>query len=353
MPSLEINELIPEVRRQVAEAVKAGSVKPEEIRKRVEAARAVLGSGVATLVMKRWDDAVVIPTRADGFPDGMYIHPWVYTEHYARIYNIPILFNAIASLEADRAYKWLEFTVIEVTSREGREALAKLVIADALIDDALATAQMAERAGILTWASTTATNYMTYKCTDMPPTNSITCITKRAITITKALRWKVLSNAEGWLRRLEEKIEEHNELARKVGGYITEITKGECEFGQRCAEYLINYPSYVEFNKGVVRYVVRKNWERYRVLALLGGVEDTDKFFRAKLDIIAVLDLEEPVLLGSWLIGRDKITNQEFAIALPPRCVNEGMRKCVEYALGLRNNALERVVRGRVRIVEV
>jgi hypothetical protein len=57
--------------------------------------------------------------------------------------------------------------------------------------------------------------------------------------------------------------------------------------------------------------------------------------------------------LGSWLIGRDKTTNQEFAISLPPRCVDEGFRKCVEYALGLRNNALEKVVRGRVRIVEV
>jgi len=57
--------------------------------------------------------------------------------------------------------------------------------------------------------------------------------------------------------------------------------------------------------------------------------------------------------LGSWLIGIDKTTKQPFTISLPPKCVNEGFRKCVEYALGLRNNALEKVVRGRVRIVEV
>jgi hypothetical protein len=360
MPSLEINgQEILEVRRQVLEAVRAGSVKPEEIKKRVETARAVLGGGVATLVVKRWDDAVVIPTKADvDLPDGMYIHPWRYTKHYARVYNMPVLFDVITSIlaVADKAYRWFEFTVAEVTSEVGREALAKLAIADALIDDATTASRLAERAGILTWASTTATNYMTYKCTDTPnPSNSITCITKRAISISKALRWKVLSNAEGWLAKLEERVERHNELvAKKVGGYITEIIRdSECEFGQRCAEYLNNYPSYVEYRDGVVKYVVRGIWRDRKVLALLGGAEDTRKFFRAKLDIIAVLDLEEPVPLGSWLIGRDKATNQEFAITLPPRCVDEGMRKCIEYVLGLRNNALERVVKGRVRVVEV
>ena len=360
MPSLEIGgQEILEIRKAVLEAVGAGAVKPEKLRKLADVARAVLESDAAALVVKRLDsglgDAVVIPTKADiALPDGMYIHPWTYTKHYARIYNMPILLNAIATLllEASRAYKWFEFTVVEVTSREGREALAKLVIADALVDDATTAARLAERVGILTWGSTTAEDYMRYRCTDIPnPSNAITCITKRAIRISKALRWKVMGYTEGWLRRLEERVERHNRLVRKVGRYISEVRKTECG-GERCMEYLNNYRSYVEYRDGVVKYTVRSNWD-YRVLALLGGAEDTEKFFRARLDILAVRELEEPMPLGSWLVGRDKLTNQEFAIALPPRCVDEGFRKCVEYALGLRNNALEKVVRGRVRVVEV
>jgi hypothetical protein len=360
MPSLEIGEQeILEVRRNVMEAVGAGAVKPEKLRKLADVARAVLESDAATLVVKRLDsglgDAVVIPIKADiALPDGLYIHPWTYTKHYARVYNMPILLNAIAPLllEASRAYRWFEFTVIEITSKEGREVLAKLVIADALVDDALTAARLAERVGILTWASA-AGDYMRYRCTDMPnPLDAITCITKRAIRISRALRWKVANYAERWLRRLEERVERHNRLARKVGRYISEVRKAECG-GERCMEYLNNYRSYVEYRDGVVKYTVRSNWEGYRVLALLGGAEDTEKFFRARLDILAVRELEEPMPLGSWLIGRDKTTKQEFAIALPPMCVDEGFRKCVEYALGLRNNALERVVRGRVRVVEV
>jgi hypothetical protein len=362
MPSLEIGEQeIFEVRKAVLETVGAGAVKPEKLRKLADVARAVLESDVATLVVKRLDgglgDAVVIPTKADIYlPDGIYIHPWMYTKHYARVYNMPILLNAIAPLllEASRTYKWFEFTVVEVTSREGREALAKLVIADALVDDAITAARLAERVGILTWASTTAEDYMRYKCTDMPnPSDAITCITKRAIRISKALRWKVASYAEGWLRSIEKRIETHNRLARKVGRYISEVRMTKCGDEPRCMEYLSNYPSYVEYRDGVVKYTVGSNWEGYKVLALLGGAEDTEKFFRAKLDILAVRELEVPMPLGSWLIGRDKTTNQEFAISLPPRCADEGFRKCVEYALGLRNNALEKVVRGRVRIVEV
>jgi hypothetical protein len=362
MPSLEISgQEILEIRKAMLETVGAGAVKPEKLRKLADVARAVLESEVATLVVKRLDsglgDAVVIPIKADiALPDGMYIHPWAYTKHYARIYNMPILLNAIATLllEASRTYKWFEFTVVEVTSKEGREALAKLVIADALVDDALTAARMAERVGILTWGSTTTEDYMRYKCTDMPnPSDAITCMTKRAIRISKALRWKVAGYAEGWLRKLEERVEVHNRLVRRVGRYISEVRMTKCEDEPRCMEYLNNYRSYVEYRDGVVKYTVRSNWDGYKVLALLGGAEETEKFFRARLDILAVRELEEPMPLGSWLIGRDKTTNQPFTISLPPRCVDEEYRKCVEYALGLRNNALERTVKGRVRIVEV
>jgi hypothetical protein len=81
-------------------------------------------------------------------------------------------------------------------------------------------------------------------------------------------------------------------------------------------------------------------------LALLGGVEKNDEFFRAKLDIISTRSL------GSWLFGVDLSTNQPFTITLPRSCVAMPIHVCREYAFRLRDNQLRRTTDGNVEIKE-
>jgi hypothetical protein len=136
-------------------------------------------------------------------------------------------------------------------------------------------------------------------------------------------------HVDNWLRWLRRKVELHNLVIKLAREYVREIRI--TEVGSSDAE-LRWYGSNLSYGRdGVVSVQVRR-CEIVSPLALLGGVEKNDEFFRAKLDIIS--------------------TNQPFTITLPRSCVAMPIHVCREYAFGLRDNQLRKTVKGDVKVEE-
>jgi hypothetical protein len=90
------------------------------------------------------------------------------------------------------------------------------------------------------------------------------------------------------------------------------------------------------------------------VIPLLSGYEENEKSVRIKVDLVYYWRLKFRVL-GSWIIGVDKLTNQSFSISLPYICASAPLKTCIEYVYGLRDNYLRKQLYDNesVEIIEV
>jgi len=186
--------------------------------------------------------------------------------------------------------------------------------------------------------------------------DAIDCVIRNLLKAKNDLRDALTKIAKRKLTWLKRKITLHNIVVRMAKQYINQflITRYLSGFSdhRRAEMYTERYNSYVEFDH--VDKTARIAVYNDNVIPLLSGYEENEKFVRIKLDLVYYQHLRFWVL-GSWVIGVDKLTNQSFSISLPYICVSMPMKPCVEYIYGLRDNYLRKQLHDNesVEIIEV
>jgi len=180
-------------------------------------------------------------------------------------------------------------------------------------------------------------------CEGLDTDGMLNCMARNIINALRDFRGQLVNMVDRRVKWLRRRIILHNFLAGTVGRYVKGIQMVAKNFRdrERASRYLGRYMSYVEYDGEVVRYT--PSWDLAAlIIPLLGGIEESEKFVRIKLDLIKPVDLTLKSI-GSWLIGFDKTTRQPFSISLPYQCTVMPINVCVEYALGIGISGLGRL----------
>jgi hypothetical protein len=271
----------------------------------------------------------------------LFWHPWWQSNIHAILNMHYLPFDVLVKLR-ELAVKYMPYYdyhvfIIHTVPKPAREYIQKLLNLSHLITRLGITTRELHRIGALRGFFEKYVEEL-HQCRDDLDCMIVTTLRAREKAIEAAQ-----AHINNWLRWLRRKVELHNLVIKLAREYVREIRiteVGSSDIGFRW------YGSNLSYSRdGIVNAQARK-CEIVSPLALLGGVEKNDKFFRAKLDIISTKSL------GSWLFGVDLSTNQPFTITLPRSCVAMPIHVCREYAFRLRDNQLRRTTNGDIEIKE-
>jgi len=271
----------------------------------------------------------------------LFWHPWWQSNTHAILNMHYLPFDVLIKLR-ELAVKYIPYYdyhvfIIHIVPKPAREYVQKLLTLSHLITRLGITTRELHGIGALKGFFEKYVEEL-HQCRD-----DLDCMIEATLRAREKAIEAAQRHVDNWLRWLRRKVELHNLVVKLAREYVREIRI--TEVGSSDAE-LRWYGSNLSYSRdGVARVQVRR-CEIVSPLALLGGVEKNDEFFRAKLDIISTKSL------GSWLFGVDLSTNQPFTISLPRSCVAIPIHVCREYAFGLRDNQLRKTVKGDVKVEE-
>lgn len=238
-------------------------------------------------------------------------------------------------------YKYHVF-VFDTSKKSQKDYVIKLLMYDALRKNVWYRYDDLYRYGLMRFndAIYTFNDYVDKACLNG---DAIDCYIRNILYAQRALYDILKSIAKKKLMWIRKKIRLHNIVVRMVKPYINQflITRYLSGFNNhdRARIYTQRYHSYVEFDH--MDKTVRIAVDHDNAIPLLSGYEENEKFVRIKLDLVYYWRLKFRVL-GSWIIGVDKLTNQSFSISLPYICASAPLKTCVEYIFGLRDDYLKK-----------
>jgi hypothetical protein len=272
----------------------------------------------------------------------LFWHPWWQSNTHAILNMHYLPFDVLVKLR-ELAIKYLPYYdyhvfIIHTVPTPAREYIQKLLTLSHLVTRLGITTREAHGIGALAGFFEKYVEEL-HQCRD-----NLDCM----IEVTLRAREKAIEETQrrisNWVRWLRRRVELHNLVIRLTREYVREIRITETSPSDPALRW---YGSNVSYSRdGTIRVEARK-CDAVSPLALLGGAEENNKFFRAKLDVIGGAKS-----LGSWLFGLDLTTQQSFTITLPRNCVVMPLHICREYAFGLRDNRLRKTVKEDIEINE-
>jgi hypothetical protein len=249
-------------------------------------------------------------------------------------------------------------TFVLPTNKEARDYIARLTVLAEITQNLRGMVNLLYEVGEIrrSDADDLYTDALTRNCN---PTD-LQCLIRNALGLRGEVRERAVRAVERKVRAIRKLVQRHNFIVEHVRQLPLErvewVNEGWIRDKNRMNEYFRIYPSYVEYDGEVARFVLSDTLLKpVVVMPVITGVNP--RFTRFVLNIVTLRKyMLNFTCEGSWMLGIDKTTNQPFAIALPRNCLHMPIQVCEEYVMGLRNTRLRPTTntgKNTIEIIEV